>query len=67
MCPFDFKFEVRNNGYDGNCPNFVLQVGKLSTEQFNRFNNYYELHREQWSRQLELTFTQNLVNSPNYR
>ncbi len=66
MCPFNFKFEIKNNGFHNECPQFVLQVGKLSTEQYNRFDNYYEQHQN-WCRELELDFVKNLVNSPGYR
>ena len=65
-CDFDFQYDIQNNDHHGQCPHFVLQVGKLTAKQFNRFNNYYEQHQN-WCRELELDFVKNLVNSPGYR
>ena len=67
ICTYDEKWEIKNNGHDGNCSQFVLTVGRLNQQQFNRFNEFYEQHQKSWNRELELSFTQNLVNSANYR
>lgn len=66
-CSFNFQYDIQNNDHHGQCPHFVLQVGKLTAKQYNRFNNYYELHRTQWCRELELNFVKNMVESASYR
>ena len=66
-CDFDFKYNIQNDDHHGQCPNFVLRVGKLSPQQFKRFNNYYEQHQKCWNRELELNFAKNMVESANYR
>ena len=66
LCDFDFKYDIQNKDHHGQCPNFVLTVGRLSADQFADFEQFYN-QQYQWSRQLEIEFAKNLVNSPDYR